>query len=147
MSIITTKKEWNLQRLCGELLGINRNTINAYVKVFKQSDLTYDELLLKSDLALRELFPQADTKDAMRYKELIKYLPQVYADRSLPDFALRNCWSAYKENYPDGYGFTQFAGHYKRLYKKKKSSMLQVHTVSETVFVDYAGKKLSLIHI
>lgn len=144
--LLQLKKNGRSNRSCGELLGINRNTINAYVKVFKQSDLTYDELLSKSDLALRELFPQADTKDATRYKKLIEYLPQVYADRSLPGFTLRNCWSVYKETYPNGYGFTQFTGHYNRLYKKKKASMPQVHTVGETVFVDYAGKKPKIIN-
>lgn len=144
--LLQLKKNGSSNRSCGELLGINRNTVNGYVKVFKQTDLTYDELLLKSDLALRELFPQADTKDATRYKKLIAYLPQVYADRSLPGFTLRNCWTTYKENHPDGYGFTQFAGHYKRLYKKQKSSMPQVHIAGEKVFVDYAGKKAKVIN-
>jgi transposase len=143
--LLQLKMNGESNRSCAELLQINRNTINAYVVVIKETSLAYDQLFLKTDLELRELFPQADTKDATRYKTLIEYLPQVYADRSLPGFTLRNCWTSYKETYPTGYGFTQFADHYKRLYKRKKASMVQVHVAGETVFVDYAGKKAKIV--
>ena len=143
--LLQLKMNGESNRSCASLLQINRNTINAYVQVLKQVNLSLDELFLKSDLELRELFPQADTKDAVRYKVLIEYLPKVYADRSLPGFTLRNCWTEYKVLYPEGYGFTQFTGHYKRLYKKKKSSMPQVHVAGETIFVDYAGKKAKIV--
>jgi transposase len=143
--LLQLKMNGQSNRSCAELLQINRNTINDYVQVFNKTEMAYDQLFLKSDLELRELFPQADTKDALRYKVLIEYLPKVYADRSLPGFTLRNCWSSYKENHPDGYGFTQFADHYKRLYKKVKPSMPQVHIVGETIFVDYAGKKAKIM--
>ena len=143
--LLQLKMNGESNRSCAELLQINRNTVNAYVQVFKETGLAYDGLFSKTDLELRELFPQADTKDPARYKTLIEYLPQVYADRSLPGFTLRNCWTEYKELYPEGYGFTQFAGHYKRLYKKKKASMPQVHIAGETIFVDYSGKKAKIV--
>ena len=139
--LLQLKMNGQSNRSCAELLQINRNTINDYVTALKQTGMPFSELFLKTDLELRELFPQADTKDAERYKVLIEYLPQVYADHSLPGFTLQNCWLDYKERQVDGYGFTQFAAHYKRLYKKKKTSMPQVHIAGQTVFVDYAGKK------
>ena len=142
--LLQLKMNGESNRSCAALLELNRNTINAYVQVFKQTGLSYETLFSKTDLELRELFPQADTKDAARYKILLSYLPQVYADRSLPGFTLRNCWLTYKERYPDGYGFTQFTGHYKRLYKRKKASMPLVHKAGQTVFVDYAGKKAKI---
>jgi len=144
--LLQLKMNGESNRSCADLLQINRNTINAYVLVLKGTGLTYDQLFLKTDLELRELFPQADTKDSMRYKALIEYLPQVYADRLLPGFTLRNCWLSYKEIYPIGYGFTQFADHYKRLYKKKKTSMPQVHVAGEKIYVDYAGKKAKVVN-
>lgn len=142
--LLQLKMNGESNRSCAALLQLNRNTINTYVQVFKQTSMSYEVLFSKSDLELRELFPQADTKDASRYKVLLNYLPEVYADRTLPGFTLRYCWSVYKENHPDGYGFTQFADHYKRLYKKKKTSMVLVHQAGETVFVDYAGKKAKI---
>ncbi len=144
--LLQLKMNGESNRSCAQLLQINRNTVNAYVQVFNETGLAYAQLFSKTDLELRELFPQADTKDAARYKILMEYLPKVYADRSLPGFTLRNCWSEYKENHPEGYGFTQFADHYKRLYKKKKASMPQVHIAGETIFVDYAGKKAKIVN-
>jgi len=143
--LIQLKLNGESNRSCGELLHINRNTVNEYVQVLKATGLPYSELLLKPELELRELFPQADTKDPHRYRVLLEYLNRVYADRNLPGFTLRNCWNSYKEIYPQGYGFTQFAEHYKRLYKKKKPSMPQVHKAGETIFVDYAGKKAKIV--
>ncbi len=143
--LLQLKKNGESNRRCAELLQINRNTINAYVQILKQIGMSLDELFLKSDLELRELFPQADTKDAARYKVLLEYLPKVHADSSLPGFTLRNCWSVYREFHPAGYGFTQFTAHYKRLYKKKKARMPQVHIAGQTIFVDYAGKKAKIV--
>ena len=142
--LIQLKQNGTSNRKSAELLQINRNTVNDYIKVLKSTGLSYAELLLKTELEIRELFPQADTKDRLRYKLLVDYLPGVHADRNLPGFTLRNCWSSYKEANPDGYGFTQFTEHYKRLYKKKKPSMPQEHTCGETLFVDYAGKKAKI---
>jgi transposase len=144
--LLQLKMNGQSNRLCAETLQINRNTINDYVAVLKQTGMPYSELFSKTDLELRELFPQADTKDSERYQVLAEYLPQVYADRSLPGFTLQNCWSVYKENHPDGYGFTQFTMHYKRLYKKPKTSMPQVHIAGQTVFVDYAGTKAKIVN-
>jgi len=143
--LLQLKMNGQSNRSCAHTLQINRNTINDYVTVLKATGLSYSQLFSKTDLELRELFPQADTKDRERYKVLIEYLPQVYEDRSLPGFTLQNWWSAYKESHPDGYGFTQFTMHYKRLYKKPKTSMPQVHIAGQTVFVDYAGKKAQIV--
>ena len=144
--IIQLKVNGESNRRCAELLQINRNTVNDYVRILEATGLSYLELQSKSEIELRELFPQADTKDPLRYKVLLEYLPGVYADRHLPGFTLRNCWNTYKEVHPDGYGFTQFAEHYRRLYKKKKASMPLVHKAGETIFVDYAGKKAKIVN-
>jgi len=144
--LIQLKENGESNRRCGELLGINRNTINEYVQILKATGLSYADLGSKPESELRELFPQADTKDPLRYKVLMAYLPQVHADRHLPGFTLRSCWNTYKEIHPEGYGFTQFSGYYKRLYKKKKASMPQTHKCGETIFVDYAGKKAKVVN-
>jgi len=84
----------------------------------RATGLSYSQLLAKSDLELRELFPQADTKDHTRYKTLLDYLPKVYADRNLAGFTIR---------------------------KKKKARLPQQHICGQTMFVDYAGKKPTII--
>lgn len=47
----------------------------------------------------------------------------------------------YRERCPDGYGYTQFCGHYRDWKKKQRLVMRQVHRAGEKMFTDYAGKK------
>lgn len=144
--LLQLKKNGESNRSCAESLQINRNTINDYVQVLKATGQSYAKLFSKSDLELRELFPQADTKDALRYKTLVEYLPNVYADRNVKGFTLQNHWTSYKELHPEGYGYTQFTGHYNRIYNKPKTSMPLVHIQGETAFVDYAGHKAKIVN-
>ena len=51
----------------------------------------------------------------------------------------------YRENHPDGYGYTQFCDHYRRWCLDRRLSMRQIHHAGEKLFVDYAGKKPELV--
>ena len=53
-------------------------------------------------------------------------------------------WREYKEQYPEGYQYTQFSVLYRRWQKKLDYSMRQDHRGGEKLFVDY-GEGLSLI--
>ena len=61
-------------RRCAQLLQINRNTINEYVRCLLAMEEGLEALVEFSDSQLRELFPQADTKDEARYKTLLAFL-------------------------------------------------------------------------
>ena len=128
-------------RQCAGLLQINRNTINEYVRCLLVIKDDLAMLLEFSDAELRDLFPQADTKDEARYKTLLAYLPSVHEERLKPGFTYLNKWYAYKDHHPDGYGYTQFMCHYHRLYGQVKSSMRLEHKAGDRIYVDYAGKK------
>ncbi|MCP4006158.1 MAG: IS21 family transposase [bacterium] len=51
----------------------------------------------------------------------------------------------YREQHPDGYGYTQFCEHYRRWCKKHRVTMRQLHRAGEKMFVDYAGKRPSIV--
>ena len=51
----------------------------------------------------------------------------------------------YLERHPGGYRYTQFCAHYRRWSDDRRLSMRQVHRAGEKLFVDYAGKKPSLV--
>ena len=51
----------------------------------------------------------------------------------------------YLEQHPAGYRYTQFCEFYRRWLKRRGLSMRQVHHGGEKRFVDYAGKKPSII--
>ena len=53
-------------------------------------------------------------------------------------------WREYKEQYPEGYQYTQFSVLYRRWQKKLDYSMRQDHRGGEKLFVDY-GEGLNLV--
>ena len=51
----------------------------------------------------------------------------------------------YLEQYPDGYGYTQFCRYYKHWLGKQQRSMRQIHQAGEKLFVDYSGKRPRIV--
>ena len=60
-------------RKIGRTLGLSRNTINGYLKLFKSCDLPIAELINKTEEELRELFPSHSTINNSRFEALMSY--------------------------------------------------------------------------
>lgn len=133
-------------RKVAELLSISRNTVNQYVQWQKASDHTIEELLGMPDEALRELFPSHTTIKNKRYDELMRYFQQVRKARNHPGFTFLYHYTAYSESVESPYSYTQFMEHYNRKYKNEKGSMKLEHQPGNEIFIDFAGKKLSIVN-
>ncbi len=55
--LILLKQKGESNRSCAQHLGIHRNTINHYVRLFRASGYDYDHLFSLSEKELSELFP------------------------------------------------------------------------------------------
>lgn len=118
-----------------------QSTVTLYLQRAKSAGLTWP---LREDL----------TEEAIE----AKLFPSVAAtlfqreDRPLPDFAriheelrvhqnvnltLDLLWREYKEQYPNGYGYSQFCEHYRRWRSKLDLPMRQSHKAGEKLFIDY----------
>lgn len=71
----------------------------------------------------------------------------IHTERKRPGVTLELLHLEYLEAHPDGYRYTQFCEHYRRWLKKRKLSMRQVHVAGEKLFVDYSGKKPSIVDV
>jgi len=69
----------------------------------------------------------------------------IHTERQRKGVTLELLHHEYLEQHPDGYRYTQFCEHYRRWTKKRRLSMRQVHRAGEKLFVDYAGKKPSVV--
>ena len=56
-------------------IGIDRNTVNQYVKKLQSSGHSYDELLKFDELELQKLFPSKEALDQDRYAVLHGLFP------------------------------------------------------------------------
>lgn len=59
---------------------------------------------------------------------------------------LRLLWREYRDEHPEGLGYSMFCNHYQRYAKMIPPVMRQVHKAGEKTFVDYAGMKMPWIN-
>ena len=141
--IITLHLDGLSNRKIGDTLGVSRNTVNAYMVLFKACDYGMKELLGFDNANLQELFPSHTTIENHRYNDLMLYFEKVNHARNHPGFTFLFHYNEYKQQYKSPYSYTQFMEHYNRKYAKIKGSMKLEHDAGKEVYIDYAGKKAS----
>jgi transposase len=123
--------------------NIARSTVAEYLFRFKQAALSWP------------LPPDID--DSQLEQLLYPKLSAVPADqRPLPDWTyihqqlrhksvtLMLLWQEHKEQYPQGYQYSQFCYLYRQWAKKIDPVMRQEHRAGEKLFVDYAGQTVEV---
>jgi transposase len=144
--IITSHQDGLSNREIGKLLGISRNTVNSYMKLFDACDYEFDELLKMNHNELKELFTAHTTIKNDRFEQLTLYFDKVNKGRNHPGFTFQFHYNEYKQEVANPYSYTQFMEHYKRKYAKIKGSMKLEHEAGKEVYIDYAGKKLHIVN-
>jgi len=144
--IISLHLDGSSNRKIGTTLGISRNTVNAYMKLFKANEHSFEDLLSFDNSRLEVLFPSRTTIDNKRYDELMLYFEDVNKAINHPGFTLLFHYYEYAEKTSNAYSYTQFMEHYRRKYPKLKGSMKLNHDPGKEMYVDYAGKKLKIVN-
>ena len=143
--IITLHLDGCSNRNIGVSLGISRNTVNTYMRLFKGSDYTFKELLAFDNARLDVLFSSRTTIHNGRYDELMRYFEGMNKARNHPGFTFLYHYNEYAQRAKEPYGYTQFMEHYRRKYSKIKGSMKLEHEAGKEMFIDFAGKKLHIV--
>lgn len=129
----------------GRTLGVSRNTVNQYMKLFTGCEVVLEELTELDDSSLRELFPLKTTIKNERYNDLMTYFEKVNLARNYTGFTFLYHYREYKSSVEDPYSYTQFMEHYNRKYKKIKGSMKLEHKAGNEMMLDFTGKHLYII--
>jgi len=143
--IISLHLDGVTNRQIGPTLGISRNTVNDYMKLFRASQYSFIELLCFSNEALSELFTSKTTLDVERQNELMLYFEGVNKARNHPGFTFLHHYQQYVQLALNPYSYTQFLEHYRRKYAKEKGSMKLEHEAGKEMLIDFAGKKLHIV--
>ena len=99
-------------RKISETIGIHRNTINSYVKLFNSSKYSKEELLKLEDFEFCKLFPAHTTIKNPRFDELMLFFKNMHEDLSHPGFTFLYHYAEYKGKVKKPYSYTQFMEHY-----------------------------------
>lgn len=70
---------------------------------------------------------------------------QVHTELKRKGVTLSLLWVEYRQDHPDGYGYSQFCQNYRTWAKRLKPSMRQTHRAGEKLFIDYAGQTVPVI--
>ena len=125
-------------------LGIAKGSVGGYLRRARAAGLSWPlpEGLDDDDLELL-LFPDTPSGPSSA---------RPVPDRSLIDKELRKrgvtrmlLWQEYREQHPDGFGYTWFCTHYEAWKGRVRPSMRQAHVGGEKVFVDFSGDTIDVI--
>jgi len=126
-------------RQISRAVDVPNSTVSDYCKRFKITKYTIEEFLkFDEDKIYQLLFPE-------------KKLPNKYKTRPVPDtqyihkeiakkgVTFELLWMEYKEQYPDGYGLSQFKEYYYKFKNKIDPTMRQTYIPGHQMFIDYSG--------
>lgn len=126
-------------------LGLSRNTIRAYLRMLPPTATTHPQEL--TDQQLDELIQgrQPTAPPDAKLAHLQQRFAYIDSELSRPGVTRYGLWLDYKQQNPDAYQYTQFC-HYYRLWSQRQQVVMHIdHKAGDKLFVDFAGKRLSLV--
>ena len=122
---------------------IARSTVQEYIKRAADAGITWPLPPDRSDADLeRLLFAKPAEQNETR---ALPDWETVHQDLARKGVTLKLLWQEYRHSHPEGYGYTQFAVHYRRWAKKAKVVMRFEHKGGEKTFIDFAGQTMDVI--
>jgi transposase len=140
------RQKWGLGRSHREVaqsLGISNGTVGTTVLRAHAAGLDWAQVDALTDEVLEARVYGPPTPPT--HHRAVPDCAYLHAERRKPGVTLELLHLEYLEQHPDGYRYTQFCECYRRWLKRRGLSMRQVHQGGEKCFVDYAGKKPSII--
>lgn len=126
-------------------LDLSRNTVKKYLRLIDVRGYDPAELLAMSEEALEAMLDESDEATAERQRSLDELFP--YFEQELHRTGVNRgvLWSEYRQQFPDGYGYSQFCERFKRWAITQAATLHLEHHPGDKLFVDFTGKKLSIV--
>jgi transposase len=127
--------------------GSSRNTIDSYETHFQQTGKDYHALTLLSDTELAEL---VYTKEPIKEPDPRRHYLNDHLDYYINELTRVGVtrellWNEYRQEEPEGYGYSQFCELLSRHSQKKNPVYHNIYVPGELLEFDFAGKKMSYV--
>jgi transposase len=132
-------------RNIARVVGISKNTVKKYIRTAQLKGNLARDLALKEDYELEKLFAEPAIESRDRNLDILLFLP--YMEKALKETGVDrwHLWGEYKNQYPDGYAYSQFCYYYRWWQSQKSASGHFEHLPGEKAFMDFTGKKLFVV--
>lgn len=121
-------------------LNISISTVADYIGRAKSAHLSWPLPSELTETALYEiLFLPVN---GVKLERMHPDWEMVHRELRKKGMTLRLLWREYREQHPQGFGYSQFCHHYQQYGKTITPVMRQIHKAGEKSFVDYSGMKV-----
>jgi transposase len=126
-------------------LGVARSTVQDYLARIVRAGLSWplpDDI---TDAVLDErLFGRPATQTGLR-RRVEPDWPVLARELKRPGVTLMILWEEYRAIHPEGYGYSRYCELFGVFERKLSPTMRQHHVAGDKLFVDYSGKKVSVV--
>lgn len=127
-------------------LSLSRNTVKKYIALFDALGLNLEDIEQKTDADLEDLLSQSTLESTNpTLEKLHSYFPKMERDLKKVGVTVQHLWEEYYKENPDGLKSSQFRYHFKNWSNRVNPVMHMNHKAGDKMYVDYAGKTLSII--
>lgn len=131
------------ERTIAKSVSLSRSTVAKIIVRAQEAGISWPLPADMDDAQLESmLFPVAQGRPKNCFEPPWN---QIHQELRRKGVTLRLLWMEYKEQYPDGYQYSQFCERYRVWKKRLQISMRHEHHAGEKTFVDYAGPILSVV--
>ena len=131
-------------RAIAQSCSVSPSTVSEYVTHAKAAGLSWP---LPEGVSAEELddllFPRRGPASGRNIQQ--PDWAEVHKELRRKSVTLSLLWVEYRQEHPDGYGYSQFCHHYRTWAKQLKPMMRQKHKAGEKLFVDYAGQTAPVV--
>ena len=141
------QKSGSIKEVC-RILNVSRNTVRKYLRALSVHKLSTSEALLLDDEALAKLVYEATSSaEEQRLVDFQNQASYFISELRRVGVTRQLLWKEYLEQYPDGYRYSQFCTHLKRVIGNKNLTIAMEHIPGEIMQLDFAGKHLYWVDI
>jgi len=127
-------------------LSLSRNTVKKYISLYQVLGLDLQTIEQKTDAELETLFSNSTAEPLNpKLQKLYAFFPQMERELKKVGVTVQHQWEEYIKANPDGLKTSQFRVHYKTWSNRVNPVMHMNHKSGDKMYVDYAGKTLSVI--
>jgi transposase len=132
------------QRQIARGANTTKTTVHDYLLRASRAGITWLEAQhMNEDELERLLFPPPESGGE---KKTLPDWKCIHQEMHHKHMTLQLLWEEYKEQRPDGIGYSRFCELYQRFTGTVEYSMRQTHKAGEKLFVDYSGTKMGVIN-
>ncbi len=135
---------WSIRKI-SKRTGVARNTVRTYLRRVQEDERNVGELLKLGDEILAQTVLREPAGDDPRGQDLVSQIPYLEQELVKAGVTRKGLWEEYREENPEGYGYSQFCDHLSRWRKAHQVVMHMDHKAGEILEVDFTGKKFSYV--